>query len=674
MMDKPEPHRRLAYLYSRYPVVSQTFCDSEMLALEALGFEIDIASINPPPTTIRHERFERLQAEVFYPPPARVMQALQQRREKDGSWDEIFGGMIARHDAEYGEGFKAATRARNALYFAELFRRRGVEHFHVHFANRATHTALFIKQWAGIPFSFTPHAQDFMVDLGSDDLLRELCREAEFVVAVSDFSRDLLRKTCPDSANKIERVYNGITMVDFPQAAISSTGPLKIISIGRLIEFKGFHHLIEACAKLGEAGVDYECCVIGEGPWREKLESLANELGVGGRIEFAGVQTQEEVKRRLKASDVFALPCIVDSKGASDILPTVITESMACSLPIVSTHLVGVPEMVDDGETGILVEPGDVEALVAALKQLAGDRELARKMGRAGREKALQVFELEITAGELAEKFERLEDNRKLGRALEKETLEAALKVFGEEGGGRMVGSGNGGSDRSQQPSSPLALYLVDSWPTGNEKLASEIRYVAGYHTQEFQVLIAGMSPTAKLPVDDVFESLEFFPDGIVLEAEWHFSQGEASQVMEWRSELGSGVATEDYLIQARRALHLRRLINKRGIRHIHAARAGMALCAWIAHRLTRVGFSMSIEAEPDIGRAALDKMAGEAVLASRADFEEGDDLLELRPVDRTRRLKVGPLKAKLPGQRELPDREAVYKKWVNQLLKTFSK
>ncbi len=642
MMDKPEPCRRLAYFYSRYPVVSQTFCDSEMLALEARGFAVDIASINPPPSTIRHERFEKLEAEVFYPPPAKALVAMERRRREDGSWDKIFGEMVARHDAEYGKSFKAATRARNALYFADLFERRGVGHVHVHFANRATHTALFLKQWAGIPFSFTAHAQDFMVDLGSDDLLRELCREAEFVVAVSDFSRDVLRETCPDSAGKIERVYNGLTMADFPQAAISTVGPLKIITIGRLIEFKGFHHLIEACAKLGEAGVGYECCIIGEGPWRGRLGELARELGVEECIEFAGVQTQEEVKRRLQGSDVFALPCIVDSKGASDILPTVITESMACSLPIVSTRLVGVPEMVDNGETGILVEPGDVDALAEALQRLAGDRELARRMGKAGREKALEVFELEITAGQLAEKFGAPEDK--------------------------------GGIGGEACPAPPGALYLVDSWPTDNRELASEIRYVVEHHPREFQVLVAAMSPTAKLPADDIFESLEFFPDGIVPEAEWRFSPGEASLVMEWRSELGSGVSTEDYLFQARRALHLRRLVQKRGIRHIHAARAGMVLCAWMVQRLTGVGLSFAVEAGPDIGRAALGRMAADALLVSRADFEGGEDLLGLRPVDRSRRLKMGPLKTKLPGQRELPDRDPVYRKWMKQLIETTSK
>ncbi|MFK5921928.1 MAG: glycosyltransferase family 4 protein [Verrucomicrobiota bacterium] len=638
-MTKSGLSSRLAYLYSRYPVVSQTFCDSEMLALEARGFGLDIASINPPPGTIRHERFASLKADVFYPPPPKVMAALQKRREQDGSWNERFGEMIARHDREYGESFKAATRARNALYFAELFERRGVQHVHVHFANRATHTALFIKQWAGIPFSFTPHAQDFMIDLGSDDLLRELCREAEFVVAVSDFSRDILRQTCPESADKIERVYNGLTMVDFPQAAISSEGPLKIITIGRLIEFKGFHHLIAVCAKLAAAGVEYECCIIGEGPWRQRLEDLAKDLGVSDRVEFAGVQTQEEVKWRLKASDVFALPCIVDNKGASDILPTVITESMACCLPIVSTKLVGVPEMVDDGKTGILVDPGDEEAFADALKRLAEDRDLARTMGKAGREKALQVFELQITSGQLAEKFEQ------------------ALAT-----GGRKV---------KKKPQAEI-FYLLDSWPGEDAVLAEEVLQVAGLDEDRVQLMVARVSPTAKIPEQKgLSDELDFFPDGMVLEAEWLFSSTDVEKVMAWRKELGNGVTTEDFMIQARRALHLNRVIDKRGIRHLHAMRSDMVLCAWMAHRLSGVGFSLATEAKPDIGRAALDKMAADAVLVSRGDFEGGDDALMLRP-PKTTHLKLGPLKIRQPQVTKNTGQQ--YEKWLEQLLKIISK
>ena len=642
-MSKPEVSRRIAYLYSRYPVVSQTFCDSEMLALEARGFDLDIASINPPPSTIRHERFEQLKAEVFYPPPSKVLAAFQKQQEKVGEWERRFGQMIARHDTQYGESFKVTTRARNALYFTELFLRRGVEHVHVHFANRATHTALFIKQWAGIPFSFTAHAQDFMVDLGSDELLRELCREAEFVVAVSDFSRDLLRETCPESSEKIERVYNGLTMADFPQAKISPQGPLRIVTIGRLIEFKGFHHLIEACAKLKESGVDYECCLIGEGPWREQLEKLAADLGVADRVEFAGVQTQEQVKGRLEESDVFALPCIVDSKGASDILPTVITESMACSLPIVSTKLVGVPEMVDDGETGILVEPGDVEALAGALRKLAEDRDLARSMGKAGREKALRVFELEITSGQLAEMFEK------------------------------SLGAGEGRMDEKHKAS---ILYLAGEWPDGDGNLESEICFLSDEYKHQVRVMLAGVSPSQKLSERNLSlaEDVEFFPDGIVLEAEWDFSPSDADKVMEWRKELGNGVSTEDYLVQARRALHLKRLIQKRDIRLIHSMRSNMVLCAWMVHRLTGVSFTMAIEHKPVIGRSAIDKIAGDAALVSRADYEGGEDILRLRPEDQSCRLKLGPLKMKLPCKRPVaPDMIPVYQDWSKKLVEIIS-
>ena len=142
---------------------------------------------------------------------------MQAEAEADGTWP---AEMVARHDRDYGPSFQSAVRARNALWFARLFTRLGVGHVHVHFANRATHTALFLKALSGIPFSFTPHAQDFMVDLGNDALLAELCREATHVVAVSDFSLGLLREKCPESAGKMCRVYNGIALDAFP-AAIS---------------------------------------------------------------------------------------------------------------------------------------------------------------------------------------------------------------------------------------------------------------------------------------------------------------------------------------------------------------------------------------------------------------------------------------------------------------------
>src|SRR6201997_4665024 len=189
---------RIGYLYSRYPVISQTFCDAEMLALERQGIELVIGSIYPPLTSLRHEYIARLRSPIHYAPPQEILKILEQ------------------HESRYGPLAKAEQRARNALYFAEFFARSGVDHVHVHFANRAAHTALFLKEISGIPFSVTAHGQDFMKDLGSDDLLREICAAAEFVAAETDYSRELLCQRCPDSAAKIHRVYNGIDLERFP--------------------------------------------------------------------------------------------------------------------------------------------------------------------------------------------------------------------------------------------------------------------------------------------------------------------------------------------------------------------------------------------------------------------------------------------------------------------------
>src|SRR5207245_9274357 len=183
---------------------------------------------------------------------------------RDGTWP---AGRVADQEARYGPRFKAGQGGRNALFFAEQFVRSGVAHFHVHFARNATHTALFVKAISKIGFSFTAHAQDFMLDVGSDELLREMCREAAFVVTVSDYSRELLVHKCPDAAGKIYRIYNGIDLRKFqPGPPRSPAQRPRILSIGRLIAFKGFRELIAACAELEKRGNQFECEIIGDGP------------------------------------------------------------------------------------------------------------------------------------------------------------------------------------------------------------------------------------------------------------------------------------------------------------------------------------------------------------------------------------------------------------------------
>jgi glycosyltransferase involved in cell wall biosynthesis len=370
-----------------------------MLALERLGIELEIGSIYPPLTSLRHEHISRLRAPIHYAPPQQILRIWEKKAKTTGKWP---GELVDLHERKYGRGIKAQQRARNALYFADLFRRNGVDHFHVHFANRAAHTAIFLKEISGIPFSVTAHGQDFMKDLGDDDLLREICAAAAFVAAETDYSRALLCQRCPDSAAKIYRVYNGIDLERFPPLCSARINPAPvIISIGRLVSFKGFEQLIDACAELARRGIDFTCQIIGDGPLRDDLQKKIDILNLSPRINLLGSLSQETVLEKLQSADIFALASVTDAQGASDVFPTGIIEAMAAARPVVSTRLAGIPESVMHGETGLLVSPGDTSALSQALEQLIRNPELRARYGRAGRARIEQHFRIEQTVAPL---------------------------------------------------------------------------------------------------------------------------------------------------------------------------------------------------------------------------------------------------------------------------------
>src|SRR6266516_2361727 len=407
---------RLGYLYSRYPVISQTFCDTEMLALEQLGVPFEIGSVYPPLTSLRHEHISRLRSPIRYAPPQQILRIWEKKAKTSGKWP---AALVDLHERKYGPRFKPGQRARNALYFDELFTHSGVDHVHVHFANRAAHTALFLKEFSGIPFSITAHGQDFMTDLGNDDLLREICAAAEFVAAETDYSRELLCQRCPDSAAKIHRVYNGIDLERFPmtngepprpprseQPVAAPYQAPRVISVGRLVEFKGFEHLIDACAELARRGFDFACDIIGDGPLRETLRSKIEKLNLSSRISLLGSLSQKAVLEKLRDADIFALASTADAQGATDVFPTVILEAMASARPVVSTRLAGIPELVVDGQTGMLAPPGDSVALAHALEQLLRDPELRLRFGHSGRARIEQDVRIEQTVAPLINLFE----------------------------------------------------------------------------------------------------------------------------------------------------------------------------------------------------------------------------------------------------------------------------
>lgn len=561
---------QLGYLYSRYPVLSQTFCDMEMLELERRGCDLLIGSVHPPLTSLRHEHFLRLRSPVIYAPPRPVLQLWEKKIREAERWPEA---LIARHERCYGVAYKAALRAQNASYFAELFTQRGIGHFHVHFANRAAHTALFIKQISGIPFSITAHGQDFMSDLGHDDLLREICAAAEFVAVETDYSRELLQQRCPEAAAKIHRVYNGLDLEHLPVPPTDERrpGPVTILSVGRLVAFKGFEILLEACAELDLRNFDFRCQIVGDGPLREKLAAMINSLGLKNRVELCGSLSQADVFTRLQECDIFALASVVDAEGASDVFPTVIMEAMACARPVVSTRLAGIPESVVDEVTGLLVPAGDWEALALALDRLIRDPTLRQRMGEAGRKRAVNDFSVAKTIEPLLELFARCSANP--------------------------PAAGRGTAAPGVEEKS--AAYLIDCWPD------KDLPFLETELTTLRQNGVA-LVPFVFHPPDKISArnsnlamDFQYLPDPMISEAEWQANQALVHALETTRANQKHRPASEIFLEQAHAALMLRRMFRAHRIRHVHATSSRTLLCALMLRQLLGLTISVAVEEKP---------------------------------------------------------------------------
>ncbi|MDB6132305.1 MAG: colanic acid biosynthesis glycosyltransferase WcaL [Verrucomicrobiales bacterium] len=296
------------------------------------------------------------------------------------------------------------TRVYEAAWIGRQLQASGVRHVHTHFAGLGARTAWWIRQFYGCSYSFTGHANDlFCPDNATDLKLPRLVADASCVVAVSDYTADWLREHYPESARRIHRVYNGLDLepIVSATAGVGKAGPPLIVSVGRLIEKKGFGDLIRACAMLRDQGTAFECRIAGGGPLREELEAQIAAAGLTDRVYLEGPRSQEEITVMLGKASVFALPCVTEADGGRDVLPTVLMEAMAAALPCVSTRLAGVPEMVMDHETGLLTAECDPAATAAALTRLLDDPALARRMGLAGLALARERFAQEVTAARL---------------------------------------------------------------------------------------------------------------------------------------------------------------------------------------------------------------------------------------------------------------------------------
>jgi colanic acid/amylovoran biosynthesis glycosyltransferase len=383
-----------AYLFERFPAKTQTFCQREVRAMLTGGMNPLIVSLRP--ADEGENWTTEWEANLHYVPPLseEITGSAAKRREMFRPPEAMEAVLAA------WQGTADKRRVYEALQLGPWLRERGIRHVHAHFAGIASRTAYWVKRFYGIPFSFTGHANDIFCESDAPVSRDDLVREARFLVTETEFSRRWLQERHRTEEGKIFRVYNGIDLRDFA-AVEAGAQPRRIVSVGRLIEKKGFDVLIEACALLAGRGESFECEIIGEGPMESALRELAEARGVASRVRFAGAKRGSEVREALRSARVFALPCVTEAAGGMDNLPTVIVEAMATGLPVVSTPIAGVPEMIEPGSTGTLVPERDAAALAEAFASFLKDPDAATRMGLAGRRKAESAYEVSGTTRQL---------------------------------------------------------------------------------------------------------------------------------------------------------------------------------------------------------------------------------------------------------------------------------
>lgn len=394
--------REVAYLFERFPSFGQTFCYREVAELERQGTKVHVYSIRRPVDEPKQDWDEELVRQVHYLPEENDLV-----REVDRSLRDVRVSDATRDVVKKWGRQSDFLRLYQAIYVGLRLQQNGLRHVHAHFAGMAARTAFWIHQFFGIPFSFTAHANDIFAPRDFVISLAKLFSDAAAIVTVSDYAAEYLRNHFPGAAAKVHRIYNGVDLSRFHPVDFGSGIPA-IVSIGRLIEKKGFADLISACGLLKPRGRRFVCEIIGEGPLENALRSQIVREGLESDVKLAGPRTQAEIALSLAHATIFVLPCRREEGGGMDNLPTVIMEAMAAGLPVISTPLAGIPEMVENNANGILVKEGDPESIYAAMEHLIAHPEQARTFGDRGRAIAREKFSIEVSGRALGALFEKL--------------------------------------------------------------------------------------------------------------------------------------------------------------------------------------------------------------------------------------------------------------------------
>ena len=398
---------RVVYVVRSFPRLSQTFVLNELLALEAAGIDVHVVALVRADERLAHEHLGRLRAPVTYLDEAgtgrrrRAVSHVRVALRRPARYVRAAARLAVQPDATAGyhgvtrrEAFDHGVQLVAAL---GLHRRHRVARLHAHFAHDPALVAQVVSDVTGVPFSFTGHARD-LVQISTRALAARVADATVVVTGCATNAEFLKHVSRAGDHRKVHVVPNGVDATAFAPAAEASKVAGAVVSVGRFVEKKGFEILIDAVTAVVRSGVAIHLTIYGDGPLRPLLEGRIAAAGLGDHVTLAGECTQAELQRVLPTHTLFALTPYVGDDGDRDGLPTVLVEAMACGLPVVTTNVAGIPDLVHHGVNGLVCLPRQAAPVADALRSLLADAPARRRMAAAARATVLADFDQSITS------------------------------------------------------------------------------------------------------------------------------------------------------------------------------------------------------------------------------------------------------------------------------------
>jgi len=411
--------KRLAYVLGTFPALTETFVLGEIQALRAQGVELHLFALRRPTGVHQTSAGSDLARTTAYGPSLSRWDLwrhhLRALRRAPGRYLKTLGSVLLHTVANPVHCLKSLGVFAVAIVFAEVIRERRIKHVHAHWATYPATAAYVISRLLDVPYSFTAHVYDATLIRA---MIREKIRRAAFVVTCTRWNRQRLTALVPEAQSKILVNHHGIFLDRFASnGKPDSRSPdrFRILSCGSLYPRKGFPDLLEACRLLRDRGWKFHCTIIGEGPLRRRLERLIRTHGLGDCVHLAGALPQSEVIQHYRTADLFVLPCVTDHLGwdelftepvkllevgfaipfrpITDGIPNVLVEAMAMGIPVVSTAVAGIPELIENDRTGMLVPEKTPRALAAVIERLLQNPHERRELAHRGRAFVHQQFD-----------------------------------------------------------------------------------------------------------------------------------------------------------------------------------------------------------------------------------------------------------------------------------------